>query len=104
MNNDAINILLETFQEFRRRGIPASLFLETRNGEQFGTLRINSQTTKPGTPNTIKKNKSPSTVRRDQQRTIFKLRKGFGSYGFAVISAKRTPYEVIPGSDIDFAK
>ena len=38
------------------------------------------------------------------RRTIFKLRKGFGSYGFAVISAKRTPYEVIPGSDIDFAK
>ena len=38
------------------------------------------------------------------QRTIIKLRKGFGSYGFAVISAKRTPYEVIPGSDIDFAK
>ena len=38
------------------------------------------------------------------RRTIIKLRKGFRSYGFAVISAKRTPYEVIPGSDIDFAK
>ena len=66
MNGDAIDLLLETFQELRRRGDQARLFLETRNGEQYGTLHIKSPT-KPATHKTTMK-KSPSTVRRDQQR------------------------------------
>ena len=66
MNGDAIDLLLETFQELRRRGDQARLFLETRNGEQYGTLHIKSPT-KPATHKSTGK-KSPSTVRRDQQR------------------------------------
>ena len=70
MNGDAITLLLETFQELRRSGNQARLFLETRNGQQFGTLQIRTQVSKPGVgpSHSTPRKKAPSTVRRDQQR------------------------------------
>ena len=73
MTGDSINLLLETFQELTRRGKQAKLFLETRNGEQYGTLSVKSHPSKPaerGTWRNPAKNtkKSPSTIRRDQRR------------------------------------
>ena len=66
-----ISLLLETFQELTRRGDQAKLILETRNGEQFGTLTLQIHPSKPAEPGTsFRKSmrKSPSTVRRDQRR------------------------------------
>ena len=40
MFSDSINLLLETFQELTRRGNEGKLFLETRNGEQYGILTV----------------------------------------------------------------
>ena len=71
MIGDNISLLLETFQELTRRGDQAKLFLETRNGEQFGTLTIKIHPSKPAEPGTWNRKitrKSPSTVRRDQRR------------------------------------
>ena len=70
MSSDDIKLMLETFQKFTRRGNEASLFLETRNGEQFETLRVKMKTSKSEAENTWRmgKRKSPSTVRRDKQR------------------------------------
>ena len=61
---------METFQELRKSGTQARLFLETRNGLQFGTLQIRTQASKPGAETPVKtpRKKAPSTVRRDQQR------------------------------------
>ena len=73
MDWDAINLLLETFKECTRRSNHATLFLETRDGQQFGTLRLRTPAVKPK-PNTTVGNqqkarkKSPSTIRRNQQR------------------------------------
>ena len=71
--SDSINLLLETFQELTRRGNEAQLFLETRNGEQYGTLTVKNHHRKPAEPATTwrtrrRVKKSPSTVRRDQRR------------------------------------
>ena len=70
MNGDSITLLVETFQELRKSGTQARLFLETRNGLQFGTLQIRTQASKPGAETPVKtpRKKAPSTVRRDQQR------------------------------------
>ena len=41
MNSDnTIMALLETFQECKKRGESATLFLETRNGDEFATLNV----------------------------------------------------------------
>ena len=66
---DGIGILLETFQELTRKGNQATLFLEARNGKQFGTLKVKSYPVKPEEPSKWRKNKrkSPSTVRRGQR-------------------------------------
>ena len=75
MDGDSINLLLETFREYARRGDQARLFLESRNGQQFGTLtvRILGVTPGPTSPLGTHRRKSPSTVRRNQER----LRKFF---------------------------
>ena len=67
---DNISLLLETFQDLTRRGNQAKLNLETRNGEQFGTLTMKIDPSKPAEPGTWSRKsmrKSPSTVRRDQR-------------------------------------
>ena len=70
MDGDSINLLLETFREYARRGKQARLFLESRNGQQFGTLtvRIPGVTPGPTSPLGTHRRKSPSTVRRNQER------------------------------------
>ena len=71
MDGDHINLLLETFREFTSRGDHATLFLEARDGKQFGTLRVKipdagrTPTRRLGTSG---RKKSPSTVRRNQDR------------------------------------
>ena len=64
--------LLGIFQECKKRGEKASLFLETRNGDEFATFRINlsaSHTLRtPEKPPARTKMKSPSTLRRDRMR------------------------------------
>ena len=93
MIGDAINLMLETFQELRRRGDQACLFLETRNGEQFGTLRVKITKSKPGAPNTTaRKSKSPSTVRRDQQRMKTFLERKTLQESLGSPSATSTPF------------
>ena len=67
MSCDAIYLLLETFKECARRGNQATLFLETRNGQQFGTLRLRTPDVKPKPTSTLRnqqkdRKKSPSTV------------------------------------------
>ena len=57
---DGIGILLETFQELTRKGNQATLFLETRNGKQFGTLKVKSYPVKPEEPSKWRKNKRKS--------------------------------------------
>ena len=66
---ETMNKLFETFQECVARGEKASLFLETRNGSQHANFSVKLPVCKPGkvTPRP-KTSKSPSTVRRDQQR------------------------------------
>ena len=71
MIGDNISLLLETFQELTRRGDQAKLILETRNGEQFGTLTMKihpSKIAEPGTRSRTSMRNSPSNVRRDQRR------------------------------------
>ena len=93
MNGDAISLLLETFQELRRRGDQARLFLETRNGDQFGNLQIKIPRSKPGAPNTSTKikPKSPSTIRRDRQRMESFLERKTRQESLRSPSASSTP-------------
>ena len=70
-NMETVKKLLETFQECVARGDQASLFLETRNGNQFANFSVKMPVTKPGTfknKNISRSRKSPSTVRRDKLR------------------------------------
>ena len=72
MNRDTITRLLKTFQECVENGEQARLFLETRNGEQFANLSVKVPVVKPGTFQTntsrSRNRKSPSSIRRDQNR------------------------------------
>ena len=71
INGDTVNLLLETFRECARRGDQACLFLETRNGKQFGTLSVRIPDDRLfGTTSTLgsARKKSPSFMRRDQHR------------------------------------
>ena len=71
---NTITTLLGIFQECKKRGEKASLFLETKNGEEFATFRVNlsaSHTVRtPEKPSfgTTAKRKSPSTLKRDRKR------------------------------------
>ena len=71
---NTITTLLGIFQECKKRGDKASLFLETRNGEEFATFRVSlsaSHTVRtPEKPSfgTTTKTKSPSTLKRDRKR------------------------------------
>ena len=71
---NTITTLLRIFQECKKRGEKASLFLETKNGEEFATFRVNlsaSHTVRtPEKPSfgTTAKRKSPSTLKRDRKR------------------------------------
>ena len=69
IGDNAITALLKTFQGCKRRGEHATLFLETRNGNQVATFRVKApaKASKPGEVTTPRK-KAPSAVRRDQQR------------------------------------
>ena len=71
--NNVITALLETFQEIKKRGEQATLFLETRNGDEFATLSVKLPAgDKPGTLRKTSlgssKKKSPSTLKRDKER------------------------------------
>ena len=71
--NNVITALLETFQEIKKRGEQATLFLETRNGDKFATLSVKLPAgDKPGTLRKTSlgssKKKSPSTLKRDKER------------------------------------
>ena len=66
--NNTITALLETFQECKKRGERATLFLETRNGEEFATLRVKLPRTSGEAFLGPAKKKSPSSVRRDMAR------------------------------------
>ena len=79
---NAITALLETFRECKKRGEKATLFLETRNGNEFATFRIKlSACHTPRTPdNTFLgsgKKKSPSTLKRDRRRLSSFRKKNF---------------------------
>ena len=71
---NTINVLLEAFQECRRRGDWATLFLETKNGAEFATLKVKmpashmSPTLGKTFHGSAAKRKSPSAVRRDRER------------------------------------
>jgi len=75
---DTLSQLLESFQQCRRRGESAQLFLETRNGQQFARFSVQlfpanfCYRAKPQ-DEVMKKRKSPSQMRRDQSR-LRKLR------------------------------
>ena len=75
MNRDTINRLLETFQESAARGEQARLFLETKNGHHFANFSVRMPVAKPETIRWSKTRKSPSTVRRDQNRMKMYLQK-----------------------------
>ena len=77
--DNTINVLLETFQKCRQEGEWATLFLETRNGDEFANLKVKLPAShKIGTPGKTFsgsasaakkiKPKSPSTIRRDRHR------------------------------------
>ena len=69
MNRDnTITALLETFQECKKRGERATLFLETRNGDEFATLRVKLPRTSGKASLGSAKKKSPSSVKRDTAR------------------------------------
>ena len=69
-----INMLLDAFQECKQRGDWATLFLETKNGEDFGTLKVKLSGPRtrrtPGQASfgSSPKKKTPSTLRRDRAR------------------------------------
>ena len=66
-----MSYLLESFQECRKRGEFAQLFLETRNHLQFATFRVQLPTFDTPAKRRVeptKKHKSPSRRLRDQSR------------------------------------
>ena len=71
-DESTVNKLLEAFQECTSRGDQAKLFLETRNGMVFVNFAVNLRlpVSRPGNCSTFnkKKKKTPSTLRRDQER------------------------------------
>ena len=78
-----INMLLEAFQECKRRGEHAKLFLETRNGTVFTNFSAKIPVSRPGTTSTLQKKKTPSSLRRDQERMakfLMKKKKSRGSF------------------------
>ena len=75
MNSDnTITALLETFQECKKNGKSATLFLETRNGDEFATLSVKLPRTPGKTFLGSAKKKSPSSLKRDKAR-LEKFRK-----------------------------
>ena len=68
-----ITALLEAFQDCKKRGECATLFLETRNGMEFAHFKVNLsgsqklRTSRQSFPGHTKK-KSPSTLKRDKDR------------------------------------
>ena len=106
IGDDAITALLETFQGCKRRGEHATLFLETRNGNQVATFRVKApaKESKPGEVTTPRK-KAPSAVRRDQQRLrTFLLKKSLQeSLGSPVASSTPAsrPGQFSSNQDID---
>ena len=94
MDGDSINLLLETFREYARRGDQARLFLESRNGQQFGTLtvRILGVTPGPTSPLGTHRRKSPSTVRRNQERlrNFLKKKSSQDSLGSSSVTSTST--------------
>ena len=66
--NEAITALLETFQGCTKRGESATLFLETKNGHEFATLKVKLAARPGRTSIGLARKKSPSTVRRDKAR------------------------------------
>ena len=70
-DDSTINKLLEAFQECTSRGEQAKLFLETRNGMVYVNMAVNLSlpVLRPGNCSTLKKKKkTPSTLRRNQER------------------------------------
>ena len=66
--SEAFAALLETFQGCTRRGERATLFLETKNGNEVATLKVELPA-RPGTTSVgLARKKSPSTVKRDKAR------------------------------------
>ena len=66
--SEAFTALLETFQGCKRRGERATLFLETKNGNEVATLKVELPA-RPGTTSVgLARKKSPSTVKRDKAR------------------------------------
>ena len=70
-----IKKLLEVFQECTRRGEQAKLILETRNGMTFTNFSVKIPVSRPGMTSTLSKKKTPSTLRRDQERMAKFLQK-----------------------------
>ena len=75
MFNKTLVQLMDFFQESRRKGESAQLFLETRNHMQFATLKVQLSPhhhqpnhPHPRQPQPFKKRKSPSQLRRDHAR------------------------------------
>ena len=66
--NETITALLETFQGCTKRGESATLFLETKNGHEFATLKVKLAARPGRTSIGLARKKSPSTVRRDKAR------------------------------------
>ena len=66
MNDDTVTKLLEAFQECRKRGDQARLFLETRNGRVFANLAVEMPASHPVLRPV--KTKTPSSRRRDRKR------------------------------------
>ena len=89
---ETMNKLFETFQECVARGEKASLFLETRNGSQHANFSVKLPVSKPGkiTPRP-KTSKSPSTVRRDQQRLDTFLQRKRSQESWSPPAATSTP-------------
>ena len=71
-DESTVNKLLEAFQECTSRGEQAKLFLETRNGMVYVNMAVNLSlpVLRPGNCSTLKKKKkkTPSTLRRNQER------------------------------------
>ena len=76
--NDTVCKLLDLFQYSRSKGEKATLFLETRNGEETATFKVNTAGPLPtfGAPaadfpplnGTRLRRKTPSQLRRDRRR------------------------------------
>ena len=106
MDGDEVKLLLETFRDFSRRGAQASLFLETRNGETFGTVRVKIPVVRPGEPTSppgSSRRKSPSTARRNQKRlrTFLERKSSEDSLGRPTPTFSSTPVTGTPSSNQD---